>query len=308
MISPQAERMKQQLAEFAARLAGQNVAGMREVFRTFSSGTTRPPGVAWTRIDAGGVPGIWADADGGALNRAILYLHGGGYVMGDAQAYRYFTGHLARAAGCRVLSVDYRLAPEHPHPAAVQDAVRAYRWLLQQGWEPAHLAIAGDSAGGGLSLATLLALRDQGMPLPAAGLALSPWTDLEATGTTMTSNAPHDVMIQRPALLALAGLFLNGHDPREPHASPLHGDFTGLPPLYIQVGGQETLLDDSRRVADSARKAGVAVTLEIFPHMQHVFQAGVGTVPEADDAMRRIGTYLRSRLATEPGASASQQR
>ncbi len=161
-------------------------------------------------------------------------MHGGGYVIGEAHSYKHFTGHIAKAVGCRVLSVDYRLAPEYPHPAPLHDSTTAYRWLLEQGWEPAHLAIAGDSAGGGLTLATLIALRDAGTPLPAAAAPLSPWADLEATGGTMVTNAEHDVMVQRPGLLGMATLFLNGHDAKDPLVAPIHADFTGLVPCIFR--------------------------------------------------------------------------
>lgn len=297
MVSPEAEWLKQRFVEFSGRLSGcGTVAEMRALFRTFADITAQPAGVTWVEVNAGGIPAIWADADGGAKDRVLLFLHGGGYVIGDARSYQHFTGHLAKAVGCRVLCVDYRLAPEHPHPAPLTDVTSAYGWLLGQGWQPAHLAIAGDSAGGGLTLATLLALRDAGTPLPAALVPISPWVDLEATGDTMTSNAEYDVMVQRASILGMAALFLNGHDAKDPLAAPVHADFTGLPPMYIQVGGHETLLDDARRVTSAARSAGVNATLEVFPEMQHVFQFGAGRVPESDEALAKIGAFLRSRL------------
>ncbi len=297
MVSPEAEQLKHRLADFAARLSGcGTVAEMRALFSIFSEITEKPAGVTWAEVDAGGVPGIWADADGGAKDRVIQYLHGGGYAIGDAHSYNHFTGHLAKTAGCRVLCLDYRLAPEHPYPAALTDSTAAYGWLLRQGWKPECLALAGDSAGGGLTLATLLALRDAGTALPAAAVPISPWADMEAAGATMTTNAGQDVLIQRPMLLGMAAMFLNGHDARDPLASPIHADFTGLPPLCIQVGGHETLLDDARRVAGAAQKAGVNATLDVFPDMQHIFQIGAGRVPESNEAIARIGAFLRSRL------------
>jgi monoterpene epsilon-lactone hydrolase len=198
--------------------------------------------------------------------------------------------------GTAALNVDYRLAPEHPHPAAVNDSVAAYQWLLDQGYAPHNIAIAGDSAGGGLTLATLLALRDRGLPLPAAAVPLSPWVDLEGTGDTMKTHADRDLLVNEVGLKAMADLFLSGGDAHDPLAAPLHGDLRGLPPLYIQVGDDETLLDDSRRFAAKAKAAGVDVRLDVFPEMQHVFQMGAGNVPEADDAVSRIGAYLRGRL------------
>ena len=195
-----------------------------------------------------------------------------------------------------MLSVDYRLAPEHPHPAPVEDSATAYRWLLAQGYDSTHLAISGDSAGGGLTLATLLALRDAGTAQPAAAVPISPWVDMEGLGESMTTNAVNDALVQAPMLLGMAGMFLSGHDPKDPLASPMYADFTGVAPLYIQVGGYETLLDDAKRVAEAAQRDGVDVTLEVFPEMQHVFQMGAGNVPESDDAIAKIGAFLRPRL------------
>jgi epsilon-lactone hydrolase len=205
-------------------------------------------------------------------------------------------GHIAKAAGIRALNVDYRLAPEHPHPAAVEDSVTAYRWLLDQALRPEHLAIAGDSAGGGLTIATLVALRDRGLPLPAAAVPISPWVDLEGTGATMATKADVDLLVSAEVIKSMADSFLAGQDARDPLAAPLHAELSGLPPMYIQVGDDETLLDDSRRIAERARGAGVDVRLDVFPEMQHVFQMTAGNVPEADDAIARIGAYLRERL------------
>lgn len=301
MPSPEADQLKQRLTRFAADLRGAgptppSLAEMRAVFATFCATVTPPAEVTWTEADADGVPALWANPAGGATDRVIQYLHGGAYLLGDTDAYRHFTGHVARAAGCRVLSVNYRRAPEHPHPAPLEDSLTAYRWLLAQGTDPARMALAGDSAGGGLTFATLLALRDAGLPLPAAAVALSPWTDLEGTGASMTSNAPNDVLVQKPLIQGMATLFLQGQDARAPLAAPLHGDYAGLPPLYLQVGGHETLLDDARRVAATSRSAGVAVVLDVAPEMQHVFQMGAGWVPESDAALARVGAFLRARL------------
>ena len=206
------------------------------------------------------------------------------------------TGHLANAIGCRVLNVDYGLAPENPHPGPVKDSVTAYRWLLDQGYRPEHLAIAGDSAGGGLTLATLLKLRADGLPQPAAAVPLSPWTDMEGLGESMETYADRDVLLQADRLKGMTDMFLAGGDPRDPFAAPVHGDYRGICPLYIQVGGDEILLDDARRVETRARADGVDVQLDEFPEMQHVFQLAAGNMPEADEAVARIGAYLRPRL------------
>jgi len=297
MASPQAEAIKEQLRVFAGALdPNASLEEMRSSYETFSSLTGDPAGVRWTEVDAGGVPAIWADPADGSQDRVLQYVHGGGYVIGSADYYRKFTGHLANALGCRVLNVDYRLAPEHPHPAPVLDSTTAYRWLLDQGYEPTHIAISGDSAGGGLTVATLLSIRQNGLPMPVAAMPLSPWVDMEGTGETMTSRAERDVLVQAETIKGMADAFLQGQDARDPLAAPLHADLSGLCPLYIQVGDDETLLDDSVRLADRARAAGVEVRLDVFPEMQHVFQMAAGSMPEADEAIARLADWVRPRL------------
>jgi acetyl esterase/lipase len=299
MASPQAEAIKAALKEFAAQL-DPNVEVTLEQERAaaedFAAMCSEPDGVTWTAVDAGGVPAIWADPDGGATDRVLLYVHGGGYVIGSAEIYKKLTGHLANACGCRVLSVDYRLAPEHPHPAPVTDSTTAYKWLLEQGIEPGHIAVSGDSAGGGLTLATLVKLRDDGEPQPAAAVPISPWADMEGLGDSMKSKADVDLIVSEAVLKGMADRFLAGQDARDPLAAPLYADYTGICPLYFQVGGDETLLDDTTRTAERARAAGVEVEVEVFPEMQHVFQMAAGNMPEADDAIAKIGAYLRPRL------------
>jgi acetyl esterase/lipase len=247
-------------------------------------------------VDADGVPAAWVKVPESDSRRVVLYLHGGGYVIGSIRTHRDLAQRIARAAGARVLLIDYRLAPEHPHPAAVEDSVRAYRWLLSQGAQPASLAIAGDSAGGGLTVATLVALRDAGVPLPAAAVCLSPWVDLEGLGESMVTKADVDPMVQRDALLRMAAMYLGGHHPRTPLAAPLYADLRSLPPMLIQVGTAETLLDDSLRLAEKARAAGVEVALEAWDDMIHVWQAFAAMLPEGQQAIDRIGEFLRQRL------------
>jgi len=249
-----------------------------------------------TPADAGGVPGEWVVAPEADDDRVILYLHGGGYCMGSPSSHRRLVAELSKQAKARVLSLDYRLAPEHPYPAAVEDAVAAYRWLLAQEVPAARIAIAGDSAGGGLTLATLLALRDAGDTLPAAGVPLSAWTDMEGTGETMKTKVSVDRMIQPDRLKETADWYANGADMQQPHMSPVHGDYTGLPPLLMQVGGAEVLLDDSTRVAQRAKADGVDVTLEVWDDMPHVFQAFTGLLPESDRAIAVIGEFLKTRI------------
>ena len=229
-------------------------------------------------------------------NRHILYLHGGAYVAGSPPLYRDFTWRIAKRARARVLCVDYRLAPEFPFPAAVDDAANVYRWLLEDGLEPRCIAIAGDSAGGGLAFATLLKMRDEGMPMPAAVVALSPWTDLVLTGTSRRFNAETDSIMNLGVARRFADYYLAGADPRTPYASPLYGDLAGLPPSLIQVGSDEAQLDDSVRMADKLRAAGCEVELEIWPRMPHVFQLFAKLLPEARQAIERIGSFLRAKM------------
>jgi acetyl esterase/lipase len=302
MASPQAEAAKAMMKMFREAMAGSGAAQptleqQRASMAVMAESASVPEGVTITETYAGGCRAYWNDPAGAATDRVILYLHGGGYAVGSPKSHERLVGHLAKAVGCRALNVDYRLAPEHPHPAAVPDATNAYHWLLAQGYKPEHIAISGDSAGGGLTLATLLSIKENGLPQPAAAVPLSPWTDMEGTGESMTTNAANDMLIQKDGLQGTAAFFLGeGSHSRDPLAAPLHGDYHGLAPLYIQVGGDETLLDDSTRVAEKARAAGCEVKLDVFPEMQHVFQASVGNMPEATDAVQRIGDYLKVKL------------
>jgi len=299
MASPEAEAIKGELEAFAASLATDpppELDEMRAAYQALADVGASPDGVTWTDVEVDGIPAIWADAEGGAQDRVLLYVHGGGYVIGAAKYYKWLTGHLAKAIGCRVLNLDYRLAPENPHPAPVTDSVKAFQWLRAQGIDADHIAIAGDSAGGGLTLATLLSLRDQGLEQPAAATPISPWADMEGLGESMTSNADKDVLVGKEMLGAMAMLFVAGGDPKDPLAAPIYGDYSGIAPMYIQVGGDETLLDDTTRVAAKAEADGVDVRYEVFPEMQHVFQFGAGRMPEADDAVAKIGAFLRPHL------------
>jgi acetyl esterase/lipase len=299
MASEQAEALKAMMIDMRAQQAGAappTLEEMRANSGMMAQMAAEPEGVTFSPVDAGGVPAIWAIPAQGADDRVIEYLHGGGYILGSAETHRRLAGHLANAIGCRVLDVDYRLAPESPHPGPVEDSVKAYRWLLDQGYRPEHIAISGDSAGGGLTLATVLKLRADGVPQPAAAVPLSPWTDMEGLGETMQSNAERDVLLQLDGLKGMADMFLAGGNSRDPLAAPLYGDYSGVCPLYIQVGADEMLLDDARRVAAKAKADGVDVRLDEFPEMQHVFQLAAGNMPEADDAVARIGAYLRPRL------------
>jgi monoterpene epsilon-lactone hydrolase len=249
------------------------------------------------KVDAGGVPAEWVTAPGCDPTRAVLHLHGGGYVIGSINTHRRLAYDISAASGARVLVIDYRLAPEHPFPAAVDDAAKAWRWLLQQGFATNRLAIAGDSAGGGLTLATLVNLRDQKLGLPACAVVISPWVDLEGVGTSITARAAQDPMVQKDGLLWMAGLYLNGKDAKTPLAAPLHADLKGLPPILVQVGTAETLLDDATRIAEKLHAAGVDVRLAVWPNMLHVFPLFAPILSEGRDGCLEIGGFIRSRIA-----------
>src|SRR5436190_2500402 len=257
---------------------------------------SEPAGVRYERADA--IDGIWvtpANWDGRAT---VLYLFGGGYVVSSPETRRTLGGHLARAAGARVAVPDYRLAPEHPFPAALEDAIDAYRWLITEAEvDPRDMVLAGDSAGGGLGLAAMLGLRGDGLALPAGGVAISPWVDLALTGQSLDTRADTDLTVTRADLERKAREYLDGADPRAPLASPLYGDLTGLPPLLVVVGADEALLDDSIRLVRKAGLAGVRTTLVIEPEMQHAFPIFAGRMPEADAAITGIGDWIRRRLA-----------
>jgi epsilon-lactone hydrolase len=251
------------------------------------------------RVSAGGVEGEWISPADAPLDKAILYFHGGGFRIGSVASHRDLIAQIAVASGCRVLAINYRLAPEHRFPAALDDALAAYGWMLGQGLTPGNVAFAGDSAGGNLVLAAMLALRERGLPLPIAAVLMSPWTDLAATGTSYVTRAEVDPIHQRPMILALAKNYLGGQgDPCDPLVSPLYADLAGLPPLLIQVGDRETVLDDSVMFADLARAAGVDVHLEVWDGMIHVFQMFGAELPEAHQAIASIAQFLNRHLQT----------
>jgi acetyl esterase/lipase len=281
-----------------------DLAQMRANMERGSATTPLPPDVKFEAVRAGGVPAEWAIAPGARADRVLVYLHGGGYTMGSLATHRALCARLSKLAGLRVLNVAYRLAPEHPHPAAVEDAVTAMRWVYARGFAPARVAIAGDSAGGGLTLGTLLALRDAGDVLPAAAVCISPWTDLAATGESIRTNASVDPMVTEGPLREMALAYLGGKDARTPLASPLYADLHGLPPLLVQVGDAELLLDDATRLASRARDAGVDVTLEVWEEMFHVWHAFAEILPEAQRACERIAAWLEPRLAPRSDADA----
>ena len=273
-----------------------DVLEMRAGMAAATAAAPRPEATTIEAVDAGGAPAEWTDADGCAQDAVIVYLHGGGYTMGNLDSHRNLVANLSRTAGIRALSVDYGLAPENPFPKAVEDAVAAVRFVHARGIAPNRVIIAGDSAGGGLAAATLVALRDRAIPLPAAAVLISPWLDLTQSGNTMQSQAAADPMVSAELLGKCSAAYLNHQDPKHPLASPLFADLVGLPPLLIHVGTAEVLLDDARRFHAAAQSAGVSSTLEEWDEMVHVWHTFAGMLPEAGQANDRIGAFIKEHL------------
>jgi acetyl esterase/lipase len=276
----------------------------RRAMEEWQAGLQVPGDVLTRPVDASGVRAEWIWRPESDAERAILYLHGGGYAIGSIATHRFLMQAIGQAAGARVLGIDYRLAPENPFPAAVEDAVTSWKWLLGQGLDASRCAIGGDSAGGGLTLATLVALRDRGIALPGAAVLISPWTDLAGTGDSVRTKAAEDPMVTEEGLRMMAAAYLGGADARNPLASPLYADLRGLPPMLVQVGTAEILLDDSTRLAERAKAAGCECVLESWEDMVHVFPA-FPMLAESVQAIARIGDFVRARtLATAAQAQA----
>jgi monoterpene epsilon-lactone hydrolase len=271
------------------------VAQMRSDWDAAFAGCNVP--VSCRHVSADGVDGEWIVPADARHDKAILYFHGGGFRIGSVASHRDLIARMAEASGCRALAINYRLAPEHRFPAALDDALRAYGWMQGQGLQPDSIAFAGDSAGGNLVLGAMLALRTRGESLPVAGVLMSPWTDLAATGASYESRAMADPIHQRAMIKALAKNYLGEEgDPLNPLASPLYADLAGLPPLLIHVGDRETVLDDSTEFAEKAHAAGVDVELEVWDNMIHVFQMFGSELPEARQAIASIAKFLKRRL------------
>ncbi len=289
MASEEIEKVIQ-LIKSQPRNSGADVTKQRAAMENISEHVARD--VTCTPVDVSGVRGEWIEPPGSMVDRVILYLHGGGYTAGSIRTHSAMVARIARASKARALIMNYRLAPEHPFPAALEDATLAYRWLRGENFSPTRIVIAGDSAGGGLTLATLLRLRDAREKMPAAGVAISPWTDLEGTGESHQLKIEQDPMVTSESLFGSAAMYCAGNDPKNPLISQIHADFRGLPPLLIQVGAEEILLDDSRRVAERARAAGVQVDLEVWPDMIHVWHVFAKILPEGQRAIDRIGEFV----------------
>lgn len=246
------------------------------------------------KVSADGVPAEWTATPDADADSVVLYVHGGGYVIGSLDSHRHLVSELGRAAGARALALDYRLAPEHPFPAAVQDTVAGYRFLLAQGFAARRITIAGDSAGGGLVVGAMLAIREAGLELPGCGWCISPWVDMEATGASFSDLAAADPIVQKATILEMAGHYLHGADPHAPQAAPIHGDLHGLPPLLIQVGAAETLLDDALKLARIAGAAGVFVELQVWPEMIHVWHMFHPMLNAGRRAIAAGGAFVRA--------------
>ncbi|MCZ6805654.1 MAG: alpha/beta hydrolase [Deltaproteobacteria bacterium] len=271
------------------------IAFQRAWLRLVAKVNSPSPHAEMERISMGGVRALVARPRGERPTQAMLYMHGGAYCIGGPSTHKGLVTHLAVAAGASVYVPDYRLAPEHPHPAALEDGLNAYRWMLDHQLSPRRISIAGDSAGGGLALATALAIRDEALPQPAAVVLISPWTDMSCNSASRAANAKIDPMIRTSWSKRCAALYLDGRPPDDPACSPLFADHKGLPPMLIQVGTDEVLIDDSTALANRCQAAGVDVTLQVFDDMWHVFQSSVGAMREADEAVAKIANFLRSR-------------
>jgi len=280
-----------------ARPRPPELAERRKRLDALSEQSPLPQDVRTQSVSANGVPAEWTTTQDADPSRVMLYLHGGGYVSGSITSHRAMVAEAGRQAGCRTLALGYRLAPEHPFPAALRDALAGYQFLLSGGFDPSRIALAGDSAGGGLTIATMLTLRAANDRLPGCAWCISPWVDLEMTGASMTGKADIDPMIQQPYLRELAEAYLHGANPRDPMISPLHADLRGLPPLLIQCGSAETLLDDSVRLAGAAANADVAVTLEVYPDMIHVWHLFHQQLAAGRRALDAAGHFIRAALA-----------
>lgn len=289
-----------ELAAIRAMLASgtrpADLAGRRQRLDGLTARFEMPADVVVEPVDANGVQAEWTRTPAADPSRVILFLHGGGYVAGSIQSHRHMLAQAGREAGTRTLALAYRLAPEHPFPAALDDALTGYRFLLAQGFRPENIVLAGESAGGGLAIATLVSLRDAGTALPACAWCSSPWADLEMSGGTMETKSDVDPLIQAPYLRELAAAYLNGQDPRMPLASPIHADLRGLPPLLIQAGSDETLLDDAIRLAGVAAAADVRTTLQVWPHMIHAWHLFYTELADGRRSLAEMGTFVRATL------------
>jgi acetyl esterase/lipase len=274
-----------------------NLAALRLAVDSDSQRFPLDPDINVERVSVAiGVSAEWTWTEAADPARVVLYLHGGGYVFGSILSHRHLVAEIGRTSGSRTLAIDYRLSPENPFPAAVDDALASYRFLLEEGFEPRHIAFAGDSAGGGLVVSTLVAIKEAGLPQPACGWVISPWVDMEASGETFVSRADADPMVKREIIVNFAQAYLNGADPRSPFASPIYADLRGIAPLLIHVGASEVLLDDSLKLARTAGAADVSVRLEIWPEMVHIWHAFHRILGDGRKAVQAGAKFLREAM------------
>lgn len=294
MASKEFEAMK---ARYAVSRQGSHVeltlAEQRAEAELFGRLAVEPDGIEFEYADANGVRVLMIKPVDADERHVIQYLHGGGYQKCSVESHRNMVGHIAKAAGAVAVSVDYRLTPEHRHPAQVEDSLTVYEWLLDSGHTANEVVLAGDSSGGGLALGTALALKDLARPLPAAVLAVSPWTDMSISGKSMSSRAGADITTNSAYLYMLRDSFVSEDQRSDPRASPLCGDLAGLPPIYLMAGDDEILRDDAIRFGAKAIAAGVDVTFDIVPEMQHILIKAVGNLPESDAGIARVGVFLK---------------
>jgi acetyl esterase/lipase len=272
------------------------VAKVRKRLDFFAGMVPTARGVQVKKDSVAGLYAEWLTPAGAPEDKLLLYWHGGAYVIGSCKSHRPFVSHIARQAGIRALLPEYRLAPEHPFPAAVEDSVNVYRALLRQGYEPANIIVGGDSAGGGLAVAMLLSLREAGDPLPGAMILLSPWLDLSGQGDSMITRAGRDPWFHAQHLAAITRYYCDEGELTNALASPVFADAAGLPQSLIQVGDDELLLSDSERFAENIRAGGGQVEIDVWPHMWHVWQMFIGLMPESRRAVEKLGTYIRKTI------------
>lgn len=271
---------------------------LRVAFDAMGEITLPDPSIQFEAADAYGVPCEIGIAPGSRTDATIFYLHGGGYVIGSLTSHRGMLARLGQAAAMRTVAVDYRLAPEHPFPAAVDDATTAYRWLIEGGAPPEKIVFAGDSAGAGLAVATMLRCKSTGLPLPSAAVLFSPFADMGTSGQSIVDNRPRDVLVTEGVAPSMAETYLAGADPRSPEASPIYGDLAGLPPIMIQVSSHEVLLDDSLRLLRAAILADVKVHLRVYQGLPHVWQLFTGVLDEGQAALDEAGAFFKDQLAS----------
>jgi acetyl esterase/lipase len=275
---------------------GLDILSRRAILDVMQELASEPSDVTYQEIVASGQQALWVNPIGAAADRVILFLHGGGFIAGSINCHRKLAAHLAKAAGCRALIPAYRLAPENPFPAQLDDAFGIYQWLLKEGFDPGHIATAGDSAGGNLAISVCLRAQAQSLPFPGAIIGISPWLDMEVNGWTLDTNKERSAIGSRESYRQIVEMLLKGHDPKDPFANPLYADLKGFPPIYLSAGSEEALLDNPQRLAEAATKAHVDVTLKIAEGMQHVYEFMAGRAPEADEAIADVANWLRPKI------------